>query len=572
MRLRLTPSIANRIFAITAILIALMGVVAAVNAVMSLRVGALIGAVYDSYVPAYGMLARAHIRSLEQSVLMRQAVLERFGEQDETRITTLVAGSEQAALKAEAELTSARELLAKEATKHLGFDDAAQLGRIDAQLESIIRDRTASGKLRQELGTALHGNDREAIDALLAKLDEIRDGLNDRAEKVRAETFGTALHALATTMGNQREVIVLTLVSLGIAVLLGVLLSMRLTRRIVEAMRALVSATEAVEQGRYEGELPVTSRDEIGRLARAFNLMVAELRTRERIRETFGKYVDPKVVEGLIERPELTGSAGDRRVMTVFFADMKGFSHLSEEITAPALVRVLNRYFTIASEAIRGRQGIVDKFIGDAVMGFWGPPFVPGEMHALLACEAAAELAARFPAFQAEIPDLLGFKRFTPDIGLRIGIATGEVIVGSVGSEVARNFTVMGDSVNVASRLEGLNKLYGTRILASEGTAALVGDAIALREVDRVVVAGRQGPVTVFEVQPAADPDALARYAEGLSAYRRREWDAADAGFSACLALAPADGPARAMLARLPDLRRFPPPPDWDGVWIVSGK
>ena len=169
-------------------------------------------------------------------------------------------------------------------------------------------------------------------------------------------------------------------------------------------MGSLVSATRAVEQGKYDTELAVTGDDEIGRLAKSFNVMIRELRLKEQIRETFGKYVDPQLVQDLIDRPELTGSAGDRRIMTIYFCDMKGFSALAEDVTPASLVKVLNRYFTIMSEEIRSRHGVVDKYIGDAVMAYWGPPFAAADQQGKLACEAGLAQLRRFTASRTKFP------------------------------------------------------------------------------------------------------------------------------------------------------------------------
>ena len=175
---------------------------------------------------------------------------------------------------------------------------------------------------------------------------------------------------------TEARVIRLTFIALAIAVALGLLMASLVTRRLLGSFRHLLAATEAAERGHYDKDVPVNSQDEIGRLSRAFNQMLAELRLKQRIQDTFGRYVDPKVVKDLIDQPERTGSAGDRRVMTVAFADMQGFTRLSEDVTPATLVTLLNRYLTVLTDEVRARHGIVDKYIGDAVMSFWGPPFV----------------------------------------------------------------------------------------------------------------------------------------------------------------------------------------------------
>jgi len=579
MRFRIAPSIANRIFVITGVLLFLMAAVTALNVIMSLRVGSLITTVGDTYLPAYGSLARSHIRALEQSFMLREAAIARLeNTHDDAAINQMLESAAAFGAQAEEELTTARDLIDKHIASSARFGDDVELGRLDARADGILEDRQTYSAAVAAFVAAIKASDRPAIEASLARLDAERQQINDRLEETRAGMLKVATNAVTVTGADQQRVILLTFVTLIIAIIVGLILSARLARNLVASMKSLMSATEAIEHGKFETELPVTSDDEIGRLTRSFNLMIGELKLKEKIRETFGKYVDPKVVAGLIERPELTGSSGDRRNMTVYFCDLRGFTSLSEEITPASLVTLLNRYFTLMSAEIRDRGGVVDKYMGDAVMAFWGPPFVAADQQARLACEAAVAQLKRFDSFIAEVPDLIGYKRFAPDIGIRIGIATGDVIVGNIGSAVSMNYTVMGDTVNTASRIEGINRVYGTRILINEATAQAVRGHFLLREVDRIVVKGRSAPVAVFEVLGEAKDEVTEQgalveaYENGLAAYRARDWASAEGHFRSCLAKSPDDGPSNAMIARIAHYAKNPPPQDWDGAFAMQEK
>ena len=187
-------------------------------------------------------------------------------------------------------------------------------------------------------------------------------------------------------------------------------------------------------------------------------------------------------------------------------------------------------------------------------------------------------MADQVPALQKQLPDLLGIRAMPVPCDLRIGIATGEVLTGSIGSELMMSFTVMGDAVNLASRLEAVNKTYGTRILISQATADAIGSHLELREVDRLAVAGQSAPQTIFEVMgragalTAAHESLRSHYAEGLAAYRARRFDEARAAFNAALEAVPGDGPSRALLARIAQFEANPPDEGWDGAWRLEQK
>ena len=226
--------------------------------------------------------------------------------------------------------------------------------------------------------------------------------------------------------------------------------------------------------------------------------MIIELRAKERIKDTFGKYMDPRIVSGLIATSGEHADTAERRIITVFFSDIKSFSSLSEQLTASAMVNLLNAYFTAVTQAIRGHRGIIDKYIGDGVMAFWTPPFSPGDQHATDACLAALLQQEAIDAFRRELPQLLGLRRHVPDFKVRMGLATGEVVIGTIGSETARSYTVIGDIVNTASRLEGINKMYGTGIVVAEDTYRLAQQAVEVRELDFVTVVGKTEPVRIL--------------------------------------------------------------------------
>jgi adenylate cyclase len=339
-----------------------------------------------------------------------------------------------------------------------------------------------------------------------------------------------------------------------------------------------LQGTREVEAGRLDRSINVSTQDEIGQLSAAFNRMVEQLRRNERIRETFGRYIDPRVVEGLLERPEVALTQGQRRTMTIMFCDMRGFTAMSEGMTPQGLVKVVNGYLTTMSEPIRAHRGIIDKYIGDAIMAYWGPPFIEEADQARFACAAAVDMAERVPSLRTQIPELLGIRSMPVECDIRIGIATGEVLTGSIGSEFMMSFTVMGDAVNLASRLEGANKVYGTRVLVAEDTATALATAFELREIDRLTVVGQSVPQNVFEVMSRSGEltpelrQLRTRYGAALAAYRTMRWDEAKAAFNSALEISPGDGPSLALLERIDQLAANPPPADWDGAWQMEHK
>jgi class 3 adenylate cyclase len=236
----------------------------------------------------------------------------------------------------------------------------------------------------------------------------------------------------------------------------------------------------------------------------------------------------------------------------------------------------MNLYLSTMSEPIHEQLGIIDKYIGDGIMAYWGPPFVDAEGQAGFACRAAVDMMGRVERLRKELPELLGVRTIPADCDIRIGIATGEALVGSIGSEYMMSYTVMGDTVNLASRLESANKAYGSRCLVSEATAAAEG--VEVREIDRLIVVGQTHAQTVFEVMGRAgelapqQEELRSRYAEGLAAYRAGRWEEARTAFARALEAAPDDGPSVTMAARVEGFMQDPPAKDWDGAWQLEQK
>ena len=572
-------TIGIKIFGIAVGLLILMAAVAVLSMRMTRTVDDQLVIIDHNYFPAYVALAQANIRSVEQSAYARRLLLAISERPDNApKVDDLRQRTANAGKASDEEIAAARQHINEQIADPLDFDDNIALARLDAKIEALQEERRRYEAVLAKLLAAAEAGNKAQTGELLAELDDWRDDFDRKIDAERSEMRRLAGAAIVGTRAYQRHVVDIGLVLLAIAALLGITVAAAVTLGLVRPVRRLLAGTAAVEGGALDTVVPITSRDEIGRLTHSFNSMVGELRIKAQIRDTFGKYVDPRIVAGLIDRPELTDAKGSRREMTILFCDMKGFTRFSEGMTPAALVTVLNRYMTVMSEPVRRHSGIIDKYIGDGIMAFWGPPFTSADEQAPLACLAALDQLAALDAFRAELPDLTGLKRGFPEIDIRIGIATGDVVVGSIGSEQTRNYTVIGDAVNLASRLEGANRTYGTRVLISEATNRLAADAVETREIDSVLVVGKTEPQRIFELlgqKGEVAPDRLAvrdAYTDALDAYRREAWEEAREGFEGCLAVCPCDSPSKLLLERIAQFHVTAPCADWSGVWSLVEK
>ncbi len=298
-----------------------------------------------------------------------------------------------------------------------------------------------------------------------------------------------------------------------------------------------------------------------------------ERKRKSQMKEMFQKYVDVSIVEQLIENPLLLKLGGEVSEITTMFADVQGFTRLAEQLDPQKTVGILNTYFTDISHFILEDKGTVDKYIGDAVMAFWGAPLEDHD-HAFHACSAALAMQ-RF--INTEYRDE---KRFSgPIIRQRVGLNTGTAVVGNMGSEAKFSYTAIGDSVNIASRLSGVNKEYGTNLLMTENTYTRVQSRVLAREIDNVLVLGKTKAVKMFELLSMVNdthPDEfwllLDSFQKGLDAYKRREWQTGIHHFEDVLNRRRDDMVAHLYIQRSLFFMEEPPPDDWDGVFVMTRK
>lgn len=288
-------------------------------------------------------------------------------------------------------------------------------------------------------------------------------------------------------------------------------------------------------------------------------------REKRRTRRMLDLYLSPALAEYISERPETLALGGEKRDRTVLFSDVKGFTTISERLAPEELVELLNTYLGEMTDVVFAHDGMLDKYIGDGVMAVWGAP-VPQDDHAARACRAALEMIERLDALNAAIA-----ARGWPQLHVRIGLNSGPMVFGNMGSRGHLSLTVMGDNVNLGARLEGVNKQYGTAILASEATVLAAGDTIITRELDVVRVKGKDETSRIYEVLGPADRAdewavIRAHFNAGLTAYRARDFSGAIAAFERVLDERANDHPSALYIRRARALIANPPAPDWEAV------
>lgn len=334
---------------------------------------------------------------------------------------------------------------------------------------------------------------------------------------------------------------------------------------VISKLRRIEDATKRIREGAFDTRVQIRGRDELAKLGKAFNDMTTGLKA-------LGMYTHETLAKNLLDNPELLGATSKREEGSIFFSDIKSFTSISESLSAEDLTSQLNEYFAALGTKLKEERGYVDKFIGDSIMAFWGPPFVKEGDYAVRACEtaiASMKVAAKLRDKWRELNKPLFYQR--------IGIATGEVVIGNIGTDTKKNFTVIGDSVNLASRLEGANKLYGTEILVDERTRELAMKFVIFREVDQIRVVGKTRPVRVFEPlalvggETAVYATEFLNYEQALALYRKREFSQAADVLNAFLKDRPEDGPGKWLLDVCQELKQGVPE-DWEPVTTATSK
>jgi class 3 adenylate cyclase len=560
-------NIAHKIFGVAFVGLVLMAAVASYSIRLTAGISEDLHRIAEVNLPTTDTIEQINIRILEQGILLQRLFAL---EAEEAAPVVLQRNDARFALLGdEITVEFSEALAALKIQNHPG---------LLAGMASVLTRYEHFQAQGEKLVAARAGNDPVEFSRLLVELNGHQDLLNSEIDLLRLQVQQLSEAAVSRADRDERNLLLVNSILTALAILLSLLFTSIVARGLVQNVRNLVNGTEAVEKGDLDVEVEIQSQDEVGKLTGSFNHMVGELRLKERIKETFGKYIDPRIVSNLLAEPDFSTPGGERREMTVLFVDLKGFTSISEVLDPNELVSMINSFFSHMSEAISANNGVVDKYMGDAVMAYWGPPFCSAEEHATLACKAALQAQAHLEMFRKDVRRQLGKVADDLDFDLRIGISTGVVIVGTVGSKVSMNYTVMGDPVNLGSRLEGASKIYGTKILMSERTAGLAKDHFVAREIDLIRVKGKSQPTRIFELlgetqSPLLLPSAaLLHFQAGMENYRQQIWPKAIAEFSAGLEVLPDDAPSQTYLARIKQLMVSPPPRDWDGVWDFDGK
>ncbi len=574
-------TIGHKIFAVACILLVLM-LCSAVLSTWKLRQASNeADAVAHYFMPLTNRISGVQADLLQQEVIV-QRILHDFDapKVHDQSIDAHVAEFKDYGARVDDKIAEAVKLVETALAATADEPGRAEMIRVTSLIQNLERQHQDIQDLVVRSVDAYRAGKFEALESLIELFERAQAGFDDLVSNLVAEVLSLAERSARHVDSHERVVLSFNIVVTAIAVVLGLVFAAVLTRSVVRPVHALRDGTRAIETGDLSRDIPITTNDEIADLTRGFNRMLDGLRASSRTKAMFGKYVDPRVVEAMLaEDPDKQSVvAGEKKQVTVFFSDIAGFTPIGERLSSVGVVRLINEYLSLASAPIIENHGVIDKYIGDEVMAFWCAPFVEAGEEARLACRAALAQFEQLDVLRKRLPDVTGLRKDLPEVHIRVGLASGEALVGSIGSDYARNFTAMGDTVNLGSRLEGANKVYGTRILICENTRIAAGDAVETREIDRITVAGKSEPMRVFELLSLAGGLSPARqsarkaFEAALTAYRARDWAAAEAGFKACHDHDRDDGPARVFLERVARLRTASPADDWDGVWHLIGK
>jgi len=364
---------------------------------------------------------------------------------------------------------------------------------------------------------------------------------------------------------------------MGISLCLAMIIVFFFAKSLSRPILSLLSATLEIAKGNFNIGIKPTTKDEVGLLTSYFVTMGEGLEEREKVKSILGSMIDPVVVkEAMVDMEAL--KRGKEAEITAFFSDVAGFSTISEQLTSVELAALLNEYLSAMTILLKENEGVLDKYIGDAIVGIFGAPVIV-DNHAIKACKASLEMVMKLEDLRNYWQKNNLYSKEAQEMDARIGLNTGLAKVGFMGTDALASYTMMGDTVNLAARLEAAGKDYGVNVMIAEATKNLVEDEMFLRFLDLVRVKGKNEPVKVYELVAFKNnvaqniADSVGLYQEGFDLYLKKNWDAAIKKFQAAeLAKGKKDKSAHMLIARCQDYKISPPPKDWDGVFTRTTK
>ncbi|MFH1064551.1 MAG: adenylate/guanylate cyclase domain-containing protein [Candidatus Woesearchaeota archaeon] len=405
----------------------------------------------------------------------------------------------------------------------------------------------------------------------------VMPGVEVHANTVQQLITGRNLEVASSTL----TVIMIFIVSIGIALMvfyLPMLISVLLSLGLI--FLYIFVAIFIFNKGIILNIVYVTLSVIVSYVGTVVYLYISEKKSKKKVMGAFGKYVSKDVIKHIMENPERLKLGGEKREITVFFSDIRGFTTISEKLSPEQLVALLNEYLTEMTNIILKHNGVVDKYMGDAIMAFWNAP-LDQPKHAERACLTCLDMEDKLKELQKKWTE-----EGVPPLEIGIGLNTGQAVVGNMGSFDRFDYTAMGDTVNLGSRLESINKQYGTRIIISESTKNKVADLpFVVRKLDQVMVKGKKEPITIYELVSTEEnakkwySDVIAHFEKGLELYFKQKWDSAIAEFKKADKARKGGDPSSIIFIERCEffkkesiLKEDVPGKDWDGVWIMKTK
>jgi len=434
-----------------------------------------------------------------------------------------------------------------------------------------ILDRTADPGVLKDRIVLVGATAAGLLDLRSTPVQNVYPGVEVHANIISGILDGRIKQRPAYLLGY--EFIILAVLGIGLTILLPLLPPLWLSVAIT-GIAALVVSTNVMAWSSADLVLPLASPLLLIALLFIFHVawgFFVETRGKRQLARLFGQYIPPELVEEMDKAPEEVSLAGESREMTVLFSDVRGFTGISENLEPSELTRLINAFLTPMTRIIHQQRGTIDKYMGDAIMAFWGAPLTDPD-HARHALHAAWEMQRTMKAMQPDFEH-----EGWPALEVGIGLNTGMMNVGNMGSEFRMAYTALGDAVNLGSRLEGLTRTYGVDMIVSESTRDAVPE-FEFRELDVVRVKGKDRPVAIHEpIGPIDEVEretrkALKRYHAALEKYRQRDWDGAEREFFSLSREYPDDTVYAMYLDRIMHFRNHPPPDDWDGVFTHQTK